>query len=164
LGVGEVPVSGFSGGIAISFPGPWSPDAGFDFGLVGGANIPAFDVGLGKASLDIGYNKGSFADLSGDSIELSATVLGYNGGVNWDADSGGVSGVKFGRGVALGSLSRKLGDYVNKIKNNELKSFLQGIMKNNISLTYQKNGSVSLKNPSSSSINDALPSNKNKRK
>ena len=163
LGVGEVPVSGFSGGIAISFPGPWSPEADFDFGLVGGANIPAVDVGLGKASVDIGYNKGGFADLSGDSVELSATVLGYNGGLNWDADHGGVSGFKFGRGVALGSLSKKLGDYANKIRNGELRSFLQGVMNNNISLTYQKNGSASLKNAISPLENGQAPK-KSKRK
>ena len=146
LGVGEVPVSGFSGGIAISFPGPWSPDAGFDFGLVGGANIPAFDVGLGKASLDIGYNKGSFADLSGDSIEMSAIVGRYNGGVNWDANSGELTGVKAGRGVALGGLSRTLLDAVGKLKNGQLRSALNSFMKNNVSMTYQKNGSIGIRN------------------
>jgi RHS repeat-associated protein len=145
LGVSEVPVSGFSGGIAVSFPGPWSPDAGFDFGLVGGANIPAVDVGLGKASVDIGYNKGSFADLSGDSVEVSATVGRYNAGINWDADSGELTGVKAGRGVGLGGLSKTLQNSIDRLKNGQVRSALKSIINNNATMTYQKNGAIGIR-------------------
>ncbi|MEJ2532446.1 MAG: hypothetical protein P8Y92_11655, partial [Halioglobus sp.] len=137
-------------------------DADFDFGLIGGANIPAVDVGLGKASVDIGYNKGGFADLSGDSIEVSATVGRYNAGINWDADSGVLTGVKAGTGVALGSLSKTLQNSINRVKNGQIKSAAKSFLKNNISMTYQRNAATGIRS-SADSLNTSQHAKRNKK-
>ena len=144
LGVGKVPVSGVHGGIAFSFPGPWSKDTDFAVGLVGGVDIPSVDIGLGKASVDIGYNKGSISDLSGDSLEAAATIGGYDAGLNWSAESGDLSGAKVGKGFSLGSSSRALKKALRSIKNSDIKNGMKHLINNNFSLTYQKNAAIIL--------------------
>ncbi len=146
LGLGEVPVSGIHGGIAASFPGPWTPDTKFAIGLIGGIDIPSVDLGLGKASVDIGYSKGSLSDLSSDSLELEATIGNYDVGVNWDAASGDISGVKVGVGFSLGRSSRTLNRVAGSVKNGALRNAVSHLIKNNLNLTYQKNSVVDLTN------------------
>ena len=144
FGVSEVPVSGFSGGIAFSFPGFSGTPGEYDFGVVGGVDIPIVDAGLGKASVDFGYSKGSFDDLSGDSIEVSATGRGMNGGLILDAETGEFSGIKIGRGMSLGKLSQTLLKSTEKIKNRNFKSLVHGLITNNFSITFQRSQAKSI--------------------
>lgn len=144
FGLGEVPISGVHGGVVASFPGPWSPEAEFDFGLVGGIDIPSVDFGLGKASIDVGYSKGTLSDLSGDSLEAAATIGTFDAGLNWNAYSGELTGVKFGRGFSLGSSSRALKRALLSVKNRNLKSAFEHLTNNNFSLTYQKNSAIGM--------------------
>jgi hypothetical protein len=99
-GVVDVPANGFQIGIAESFP--FFDGAERDSGIFFGPQLPGIDVGTGKASLTVGLQRGSVKDLAGNSsLTTSATALGVNGGVTFDADTGQFQGANLGVGAGI---------------------------------------------------------------
>ena len=99
-GITEVSVSGFSIGIAESFA--FFDGAERDSGLFFSLLVPGFDFGFGKASLNIGLQRGSVRDLAGNSdITTSLTSSRINIGVTFNADNREFQGVQFGRGAGF---------------------------------------------------------------
>jgi len=85
LGYSDVAVTGIELGIAMSFPGPWSPDAQWDIGFSG-----AFDIGAGfganRLSLELEYGKGSVCDIN-NSLQAFGIVGPVMGGIGLDKNT-----------------------------------------------------------------------------
>ena len=138
----EFPISGIHGGIAASFPTPWEPDVPWDIGLVGGLDIPVFSAGLGKASFDIGLNKGSLCDLVGGSYEISAVIGKHSGALSFSED-GELTGAKYGRGVTPGRVIKTIATLVDNMRPGNFRDITKKFINNNFSFVYQKSGVVS---------------------
>ena len=77
LGLLNVPITGFSIGLAESFP--FFDGAERDSGIFLTAKIADRDFGLGKISTSVGIFKGSVCDLAGsDTLSGSLTIPGFN--------------------------------------------------------------------------------------
>jgi hypothetical protein len=64
----EVEGQGFSGGVAIQHP--WFDGEDWDIDLYGDVSYGGKNIGIGKASLDVGWNKGKISDLNGSNNEF----------------------------------------------------------------------------------------------
>jgi RHS repeat-associated protein len=137
-------ISGYHAGIAISFPTPWEPDVLFDIGLFGGTEFPVLDIGLGKASVDIGVNSGSLCDLEGGGYEVSAVISKYSGGISF-SEEGELTGIKAGRGAAAGRAIAAIRNTINKIPDGGPKKLMMALVNNNLGVVYQKTGVISVR-------------------
>jgi hypothetical protein len=94
-------INGIHSGIAVEFPGP--NGGKWDFAGFFGPDF-MLSVGLGKATLNLGYDKGGVCDLKDDSIELSALLALGEYGVSFDANTGEWTGMHAGVGLAPGQI------------------------------------------------------------
>ncbi len=83
-------VNGFHSGVAIEFPGP--NGANWDFAGFFGPDFMQ-SPGLGKATLNLGYDKGGICELGGDSVEASALLGGGELGASFETNTGEHIGV-----------------------------------------------------------------------
>jgi len=100
-------LSGIHSGIAIEFPGP--NGGNWDFGGFFGADF-AQNVGLGKATLNLGYDKGGICDLANTSGEASALIGAGELGTSFDPVTGNLEGGHVGIGLAPGKVINILKD------------------------------------------------------
>lgn len=70
-------------GVAVSYPGPL--DGKWDLGLYGSVQAGGESVGFGKASIDVGYHKGSVSELAGEGVEIGG--LWARGGASVELDA-----------------------------------------------------------------------------
>tara|TARA_R110001592_G_scaffold408_2_gene2283 strand:+ start:1126 stop:5742 length:4617 start_codon:yes stop_codon:yes gene_type:complete len=93
-------INGLHSGIAIEFPGP--NGGGWD---IAGFFGPDFmqSVGLGKATLSLGYDKGGICELTDLSGEVSALIGLGEYGATFDPDTGALTGGHVGVGLAPGN-------------------------------------------------------------
>jgi len=140
----SVPISGVHFGLAASFPTFLDPSAEFDLGVFGGIDVSILDLGLGKASADIGISSGDLGDLKGGNIEASATVGRINGGLTFSED-GTFTGIKAGRGVTPGGVLKTIANVVEKLPEGNLKSLGKGLIKNNVSIVFKETKVKSLR-------------------
>lgn len=100
-------LSGIHSGVAIEFPGP--NGGNWDFGGFFGADF-AQSVGLGKATLNLGYDKGSICDLANTSGEPSALIGAGELSASFDPVTGNLEGGHVGIGLAPGKVIKFLKD------------------------------------------------------
>jgi hypothetical protein len=68
-----------------------------------------------------------------------------NGGLILDAETGEFSGIKIGRGMSLGKLSKTLLKSADRIRNRNFKSLVHGLITNNFSITFQRSEARSIR-------------------
>ena len=104
IGLLELPVSGGQFGVALSIP--FFDSAEFDSGFFFGVQIPSFDLGTGKGSINISlFPESSVKDLAGNSdITASSTLFGLNAGVTFDPITEEIRGFQFGLGSGINLL------------------------------------------------------------
>jgi RHS repeat-associated protein len=98
-------MSGFHSGVAIEFPG--ANGGNWNFGGYFGADFMA-NIGLGKSTLNLGYDKGSICDLAKGSGEIAALIGIGEGGLSFDPETGDLQGGHIGVGIAPGNFFKFL--------------------------------------------------------
>ena len=143
LGYSDVAASGLEIGIAISFPGPWSPNAQWDIGLSG-----AFDVGAGfganRLSIELEYGNGSVCDID-DSLQVYGIVGPVMGGVGLDRNDE-LNSVTVGGAFSPSKNAKMLYGVAKALaKSNSFNQFLGIWQKYAIGYDYQVAGAISLR-------------------
>ncbi len=97
----QVPLQGGSFGLAVSFPG--FTGGTWDAGLYWGLNAGGVDYGIGRASINIGYNSGSVCNLAGQGAQAGGHWTPVGASVN--SSNGQVTGgsISIGPGYNIGS-------------------------------------------------------------
>ena len=96
-------LSGVHSGIAIEFPGFFGGE--WDFAGFFGADFMQ-NVGLGKATLNLGYDMGSICDLAKESLEVQALFGVGEFGASFDPNEREIQGFHVGLGLAPGNIAK----------------------------------------------------------
>jgi len=98
----EVPGQGAFFGLAFSFPGFTGGE--FDAGLYFGLQAGGGDVGIGRATLNVGYQCGSVKDIAGVGGEVSAHWKFLGGSINVGSGTNVTGGsINIGPGYNIGT-------------------------------------------------------------
>ncbi|WP_171014189.1 RHS repeat protein [Chitinivorax sp. B] len=150
LGWNQIPVSGGDVGVAVSFPGPLTPDAAWDLSLYASGDFGG-GIGANKATVTAGYSRGGSCDID-DSIDVNAIHGPVAVGVTLDRHANlnnfslsDITGAKAGAALAPGKAAMAVYKVVDSIlKTRSLRDVWKTYNNNAIGFGYKKTGAVRL--------------------